>query len=382
MVWIVGVACAGSFRLAQVSVVAATNVLGPLGVVLVLLAAGCTSVGPVMVPRDRVDYITAVAESWKEQTLLNIVRMRYGDAPTFVDVSSIVSGYAFQGQLSAGAAISSDLTSTIPRDLVTLGGNATYVDRPTITYTPLGGDKFAKSLLRPIPPSAIFELIQAGYPSDYILQMTARAINGVYNRSSSGGRVRDADPEFYPLLDTLRRLQLSGAVSLRLEKRGAEEIGILILAGRRTPEVERDLQFVQKTLSVIPGKNGELTLTFGALPRSDKEIAVLSRSMLEILLEIAAGIDVPGAHVSEGRTATAARLPDAQNPRDRPLIRILSGPTPTASSFDAVRYRGTWYWIDDDDFGSKRIFTFLMLFFSLAETGVTPQAPVLTIPVN
>jgi hypothetical protein len=381
--WIVGVAGAGSFRLAQMSVVAATNVLGSLGLMLLLLAPiGCTSVGPVMVPRDRVDYITAVAESWKEQTLLNVVRMRYGDAPTFVDVSSVVSAYAFQGQLSAGAAISSDLTSTIPRNLVTLGANATYVDRPTITYTPLGGDKFAKSLLRPIPPSAIFQLIQAGYPSDYILQMTARAINGVYNRSSSGGPVRDADPEFYPLLDALRRLQLSGAVSLRLEKRGAEEIGILILAGRRTPEVERDLQYVQKTLGVIPGKNGELTLTFGALPRSDKEIAVLSRSMLEILLEISAGIDVPGAHVSEGRTATAARLVDAQNPRDRPLVRILSGPTAPASSFDAVRYRGTWYWIDDDDFGSKRIFTFLMLFFSLAETGVTPQAPVLTIPVN
>jgi hypothetical protein len=181
---------AGSFRrLVQMSVAAATNVLGRLGLMPVVLAAvGCTSVGPVMVPRDRVDYITAVAESWKEQTLLNVVRMRYGDAPTFVDVSSVVSAYAFQGQLSAGAAISSDLTSTIPRNLVTLGGNATYVERPTITYTPLGGDKFAKSLLRPIPPSAIFELIQAGYPSDYILQMTARAINGIYNRSSSGGR--------------------------------------------------------------------------------------------------------------------------------------------------------------------------------------------------
>src|SRR6478735_1546176 len=102
MAWIVGFAGAGSFGLAQVSVVAATNVLGPLSLMLVLLAAvGCTSVGPITVPRDRVDYITAVAESWKEQTLLNIVRMRYGDAPTFVDVSSVISAYAFQGQVSA-----------------------------------------------------------------------------------------------------------------------------------------------------------------------------------------------------------------------------------------------------------------------------------------
>jgi len=31
---------------------------------------------------------------------------------------------------------------------------------------------------------------------------------------------------------------------------------------------------------------------------------------------------------------------------------------------------------------SKRSLTFLLLFFSLAETGVVPEAPVLTIPVQ
>jgi len=45
-----------------------------------------------------------------------------------------------------------------------------------------------------------------------VLLLTARAINGIYNRSGIGARARQADPEFYPLLDALRRLQLSGAV--------------------------------------------------------------------------------------------------------------------------------------------------------------------------
>src|SRR5579871_47575 len=107
------------------------------------LVAGCASLGPNTVTRDRLDYISAIAESWKEQTLLNVVRLRYGDAPSFADVSSVISGYTFQGQVSAGAAVSSDLTATIPSRLVTLGGNASYQDRPTISYTPLAGDRFA-----------------------------------------------------------------------------------------------------------------------------------------------------------------------------------------------------------------------------------------------
>ena len=196
---------------------------------VVLIAAGCASIGPGSVPRDRLDYISAVAESWKEQTLLNIVRMRYGDAPSFVDVSSVISGYTFQGQLSANVAISSDLTATIPSRLTALGGNATYIDRPTITYTPLVGNQFAKRLLGPLSPSEVFELIQAGYPADAVLLITTRAVNGIYNRSGIGARAREADAEFYPLLDAMRRLQLSGAVSLRVVKRGSEEFGILIL---------------------------------------------------------------------------------------------------------------------------------------------------------
>jgi len=84
----------------------------------------------------------------------------------------------------------------------------------------------------------------------------------------------------------------------------------------------------------------------------------------------------------QGRTPSSTRLNGAVNPRDRPLIRIVSSGSPPGNSYATVRYRDTWYWIDDGDYASKRVFTFLMIFFSLAETGVTPQAPVLTVPVN
>jgi hypothetical protein len=54
-----------------------------------------------------------------------------------------------------------------------------YTDRPTISYAPPTGDKYVNNLLRPIPPQAIFAMIQAGHQADYILQATERAINDV-----------------------------------------------------------------------------------------------------------------------------------------------------------------------------------------------------------
>ena len=112
---------------------------------------GCAHIGPKTIPVDRFDYSTAVADSWKQQTLLNIVKMRYMDVPVFVDVASIVSGYSLQTGVSVGGTLSS--SKSVQGDFGTLGGQAIYTDRPTITYTPLTGERFLKGLLAPIDPT-------------------------------------------------------------------------------------------------------------------------------------------------------------------------------------------------------------------------------------
>src|SRR6185369_2867088 len=96
-----------------------------------VLFTGCSHLGPKTVGVDRFDYSTAIADSWKQQTLLNIIKLRYMDLPVFVDVSSIVSGYSMQTTVNVNGTLSSK--NAVQGNFGAIGGQAMYTDRPTIT---------------------------------------------------------------------------------------------------------------------------------------------------------------------------------------------------------------------------------------------------------
>ena len=71
--------------------------LSSFTVFALLLFTGCASIGPGTVTRDRFDYVTAISDSWKSQMLFNLVKLRYGDAPVFLDVASVINQYLVEG---------------------------------------------------------------------------------------------------------------------------------------------------------------------------------------------------------------------------------------------------------------------------------------------
>lgn len=336
------------------------------------LAVGCSTMGPQSIPRDRQGYSYAIGESWKEQTLLNIVRLRYADAPVFLDVSSIVASYAAEGQVDGSVTFPPHDSAT-----PTLGGYGRFTTKPTISYAPLTGDKFAQSLLRPIAPASVFQMIQAGYPADFILGATTRAINGHYNRSS-GVNARQADADFTELTDRLRHVQRAEGLGMRIERRENGDATLLFFRGQAEPQLDQEVARVRELLGIR--KSPEFNLVYGATARNDTEIALLTRSMLEILLDFSNCVDVPPEHIAQGRAF--AGYPPGQSDAPRRLATIHSGERAPEDAYAAVRYRNTWYWVDDTDMNSKRAFAFMMVFFSLAETGTSAPAPVLTIGAN
>ena len=65
----------------------------------------------------------------------------------------------------------------------------------------------------------------------------------------------------------------------------------------------------------------------------------------------------------------------------RVVVEVLDSRVPE-DSFAAVRYRQDWYWIDDKDFPSKKLFSFIMFLFTLTDTGDKQGAPVITLPAG
>ena len=90
--------------------------------------------------------------------------------------------------------------------------------------------------------------------------------------------------------------------------------------------------------------------------------------------EISTFIDVPEQHVAQGRLPAIAEPLEGRMP-----MHIHSGRSRPGDAYAAIEYRGYWYWIEDTDYRSKRLFTFMMIMLSLAETGTTPGSPLFTV---
>ena len=121
-------------------------------------------------------------------------------------------------------------------------------------------------------------------------------------------------------------------------------------------------------------------MRYGNIPKTEDELALQTRSMLQMMIALATQIDVPSEHIEGGLTVPSIGLADNDEAGLKRLIKVNSTHDRPGKAFVSVKYRDHWFWIDDGDFYSKRAFTFMMILFSLTEKGGKEGLPLITIP--
>jgi hypothetical protein len=333
---------------------------------------GCSHIGPTTINRDRADYTTSVSDSWKSQMLMNLVKIRYGDAPVFLDVASIINQYSLEGELNGSVGWSFPPYGNNQH----LGAIGRYYDRPTITYNLLTGEKFARSMMTPISPATVMSLVEGGYPIDQVFRLLVHSVNGIRNQYGGSSRMRRTDPEFYTLIEMMRKMQDSGASAIRVKKVEGRDTLVMIFRNKNDAETDAMGKEIRRMLGLKEGP-GDFRVVYGSVSSSDDEIALLTRSVIEILTEISSSVEVPAEHVSEKRV-NATVEPDGEGIKGN-IINIRYSNEKPEDAFVAVPYRKNWFWIDDRDYRSKKLFSFLMFVMTLTETGGKEGAPIVTI---
>jgi hypothetical protein len=350
-----------------------------------LALTGCQSIGPGTIVRDRFDYGDVLGESWKSQMLLNLVKIRYGDSPVFLDVGSIVAGYSSQRSYSASASangVSHGFPEGTTYGTAGIGVAGSFNDSPTITYSPLQGAKFARSLMTPIPTTALMNVIQTGFPVDQVLRLTAQSINGLDNRRSLDLGVQPANPEFYALLRELRRIQNSGDIGMRVDNVGGGDVVLqMVLRPKSAAAVENARLNVTKFLGLNPAAR-EFSVVYGAVQRTNSEIAILSRSIYQVLADLSWSIAVPDSDVEKHLVTPTPADDLSPGGTIPPLIQINESTDRPKDAFVAIPYRGHWFFVSDADMPSKRTFSFILFLFTFVETDTKDSTPILTIPTT
>jgi len=346
------------------------------GVVLLTLA-GCRSLGPRTMTRDRIDYSESISDSWKHQILLNIVKLRYMDTPVFLDVSQIVSGYSFETGVNLGGSLSPKYWDGDTFVESSVAGK--YTDRPTITYNPMTGNEFLRGLLGPVPPCNLFYLVRSGYDAKFILSLGLESISGFNNVMMRAGNVLPADPDFIKAVNLWKELQFAGTVGMIMREGEDEkrEATIFFEYKNHSEAVHKKEKELKRLLGLKEDQE-YFHLVTSPLQRGPQKLALESHSIMQILAMLSTCVEVPESDIQEKRTVPLFGI----SVKEDDPIRIRCSEERPEDAFISVKYRKRWFWVSDQDWRSKRTMSILQFLFLLNDSDVEANLPQITIPAN
>ncbi|MCH8208641.1 MAG: hypothetical protein IIA62_06280 [Nitrospinae bacterium] len=341
---------------------------------------GCSGMGPVVLEQSRNNYNIAIQKTNDEQLLLNLVRLKYRDTPFFMEVSSVATQFTF----SASANASATLPEHSP-NIFGLGAGAAMTERPTISYSPLQGEKFIQRFLSPISLKTISLLFHSGWRVDRIFRVCFQHINRIKNAPTASGPTPEFAPEyedFAHIAGLLQNLKSRGGLEAEYGIHENSPVFILHISEEALewPETGKLMKFFN-----LPLGTNRLVLSGHSKDKPPGFLRVETRSLLGAMFYLSQSIEVPLKDQEMGKVTQtkdrSGKLFDWKKVTGD-LIRVRSNSGFYDQSAVAVKYPGSWFYIDDSDLTSKSTFSMLGQIFSLQAGKSKSVVPVLTLPIG
>lgn len=360
-------------------------------------------------PGGRNSYNATLQMTTTEQMLLNLVRLRFCDIPYFLDVSTITTQFTYSTNASPNFLIPG-FNNKNPFEL---GTGVSWQNQPTIQYTPLEGQAFATQLMRPIDILTIQQLLVSGWDVDRVFKLTIQSFDDLSNAPNAAGPVPDKIPDFqnfFEMTKLMRNLQLEGKLFIGskalddLERMQKMPVDPNSAAAAKESEKDDSKKCKHDTMRVIFPLEGENSTKLAGLLQStrknhknyvvdvnlgfnrDAEVGIMPRSVLGCMYYLSLGVIPPQKDVASGNVPLVkdnnGKIYNWQNLLGG-LFKVLSSQNYPENPFVAVKYRGSWYYIDNRDVASKRTMVLLQQIYSLQSGGESKQLPtLLTIPIG
>ena len=340
---------------------------------------GCSVIGPQSIANGRAAYNEVINKTEDQQLLMAIVRNRYGETMSMLAVTNVTANIHFAA--GAAAQIGVGRRESYETNLVPLSGEFAYEESPTISYAPIEGAEYFDRLMSPVPLSVLVIFARTVKSSKLPFLMITRSINDLRNPDFIRSPLSGADPRFMRLIELMIDLNESGHLDWVRDPREGVEFSLVIrdYQAKRRQEIKEVLTLLGQPPSRIHSMPIILPVYHAIEEPESGGIAMNTGSIYDLIEVLSASIDVSQAHRKSG---LAIEYPPPGLAGQE--VRILRADQRPATASVAVKYRQSWFYIDETDQSTKLMFRVLRTLWKdrIASTAPLQPAPVLTIPVH
>ena len=331
-------------------------------VIISSIFLGCTKYGPGFLQSERSQYNQAIQKTNDEQLILNLVRLKYHDSPLFMEVSNIASQFTLQNDISITTQLQAGAKGIFTPDA------GTFVEeRPTISYSPLHGENFVKSVLTAVSLKTIALLFHSGWSIERVFKVCLQRIDKLKNAPSASGptpKIAPKTKKFFQTVKYLQKLQVQGGLNLAYRVSDGEPQLVIHIS-----EAFKNSQPANQFARSINATVGKASYVFETPSMKDKQSAdIVTRSLLGIMFYLSQAVEVPEPDLEEGRVVvTKTDNGGVFNWTEITggLLRIHNSLNRPEHASLLIFYRNYWFYINDADLISKSTFSLLAQIYAL-----------------